>query len=103
MLRDFGNPPDATRAFEDLLALENGRHQSSVDHSLKGYRARWLLAGIYAELGEVAEAERQFRQVIEESPSFLPAHRGLAELLGRTENQSAATGDSTLSALRRSV
>jgi glycosyltransferase involved in cell wall biosynthesis len=47
-LRDFGNLPDAARAFEDLLVLQNGRHMSSVDRGLKGYRAHHHLAGIYA-------------------------------------------------------
>jgi glycosyltransferase involved in cell wall biosynthesis len=83
MLRDFGNLPDAARAFEDLLALQNGRHLSSVDRSIKGYRARHNLASIYAELGELPKAEGLWRQVIREAPTFHPAFRALGETLLR--------------------
>ncbi len=83
MLRDCGNLPDAVRAFEDLIACQNGRHLSSVDRGLKGYRARHILAGIYAELGEFAKAEDLWRQVNRDVPSFSPARRGLGDVLVR--------------------
>jgi tetratricopeptide (TPR) repeat protein len=69
MLRDFGNLPDAARAYEDLLALQNGRHLSSVDHGIQGYRARQNLAAVYTDLGEFTKAEEQWRRVVEETPN----------------------------------
>jgi Flp pilus assembly protein TadD len=74
MLRDFGNLPDAARAFEDLLALRNGRHLSSVDRAIQGYRARQNLAAVYTDMGEFTKAEEQWRRVVEEVPND-PAFR----------------------------
>jgi tetratricopeptide (TPR) repeat protein len=57
--------------------LQNGRHLSSVDRGLKGYRARYNLAEVHTELGEFAKAEEQWRRVIEEvpnNPSFRERH-----------------------------
>jgi len=95
MLRDFGNLPDAARAYEDLLALpsveEKGdrhdlpkrpfgccaqiepvpffrRHLSSVDRAIQGYRARQNLAAVYADLGEFTKAEEQWRRLVEDVP-----------------------------------
>jgi tetratricopeptide (TPR) repeat protein len=56
---------------------------SSVDRGLNGYRARHILAGIYADHGDLAKAESLWRQVIDEVPSFRPAWRGLGDVLVR--------------------
>ncbi len=69
MLGDFANLPDAARAFEDLLMLQNGRHLSSVDRAIQGYRARQNLAAVYTDMGEFAKAEEQWRRVVEEVPN----------------------------------
>ncbi len=68
MLRDTGNLSDAAHAFEDLLTLQNGRHLSSVDRGLKGYRARQHLAAVHEDLGEFSDAREQWWRVLEERP-----------------------------------
>ena len=83
LLHHFGQLPETARAYEELLALPETRHLSSVDRGLKGYRARHNLADVYAALGDLAKAEALFRHVIEEAPHFQPARLGLGKVLLR--------------------
>src|SRR5581483_2587541 len=79
----------ARRALKDLAGAEacllrvlNSRQQeyfASVDAGLRGYKARYNLAVIYRDAGRLAEAEAQWRLVLDERPDFVPAMTALAE------------------------
>jgi GT2 family glycosyltransferase/tetratricopeptide (TPR) repeat protein len=90
LLHESGRPRDAAEAYQDLLASQEERHLSSVDRGLKGFRARQNLAAIYAELGQLARAEEEWRRVVEEVPEYRPGSRGLADvLLGQSKYDDA--------------
>jgi tetratricopeptide (TPR) repeat protein len=64
----------------ELLRLEPGKHLTSVDAGLYGYRTRNFLGQIYREQGRTEEAEAQWQAAVAECPGLGPAWMSLALL-----------------------
>jgi tetratricopeptide (TPR) repeat protein len=74
---------DLARAEErllHLLSMPPDRQLTTGDTGRQGYKARHLLAQVYRGQGRVAEAEAQWRSIIEKHPRFLPARHELGGL-----------------------
>ena len=54
------------------------RHFSSVDRALTGYKTRQNLAVLALDMGDLAEAERHWREVVRTVPYYRQGWRGLA-------------------------
>lgn len=63
-----------------LLQARSGPHFASVDAGIRGYKARHNLAVIYRDKGLIGEAERHWRETVQEQADFVPAWLGLGEL-----------------------
>ena len=84
LLHEMGRLAEARRAYLDVLGNGDDRHFSSVDRGLNGFKAHQNLAVVATEMGDLAEAERHWREVVREAPGYRPGWRGLAEtLIGR--------------------
>ena len=90
-------------------ALESGRHREAVDaftDSIRSFgRHPWAYdarALAYYALGDLAEAEADFRRAREEYPSLPSPHLGLARIFARQERYSAAM-DSGRLAMEHSI
>jgi len=70
----------ARACWEQVLATPPGAHFASVNTALRGHLTRHNLATVCRDLGELAEAERHWRQVVSENPEFTLAWRGLGEI-----------------------
>ena len=66
-----------------MLAEREERHFTSIDRGLSGFKARQNLAVVYSDMGDLAQAEREWRTVTQEVPRYRPGWRGLAEVLTR--------------------
>ena len=64
-----------------VLADNGGRHFQSIDTGITGYKARHNLAVVYEEMGRHAQAEAEWRQVVDEEPAYRPGWRGLGDSL----------------------
>ena len=84
LLHDLGRFHDSRQAYLDVLN-GNGdeRHLASVDRGLKGFRARQNLAVLASDMGDLAEAERQWREVVREVPGYRQGWPGLADAISR--------------------
>ncbi len=83
LLHELGRLDEARQAYIDVLERRDDRHFSSVDQGLDGFKARQNLAVVAADMGDFAEAERQWRRVVEEVPGYRAGWRGLGEALIR--------------------
>jgi GT2 family glycosyltransferase/tetratricopeptide (TPR) repeat protein/2-polyprenyl-3-methyl-5-hydroxy-6-metoxy-1,4-benzoquinol methylase len=83
LLHELGRLHEARRAYLDALTMREERHFTSVVPSLSGFSARQNLAVVAADLGDLAEAERRWREVIREVPQHRVGWRGLAETMIR--------------------
>ena len=63
-----------------LLNAPIGQQLAAGDAGRRGYKARHLLADVYRCQDRRAEAEAQWRLVVEAQPRFAPAWHSLAEL-----------------------
>jgi len=81
LLHDQGRLQEAAEAYRDVLANREGRHFSSVDRGIFGFKARQNLAVVYTELGEAAAAEEQWRLVVREVPRYRAGWHGLCQIL----------------------
>jgi glycosyltransferase involved in cell wall biosynthesis len=63
-----------------LLQVPSDQQLAAGDTARRGYKARHLLAEVYRRQGRRAEAEAQWRRVVEEQPRFTPAWQQLGEL-----------------------
>jgi GT2 family glycosyltransferase/tetratricopeptide (TPR) repeat protein len=70
----------AVACLERILQFRDGAHFASVDSGLRGYKSRHNLAVLHRELGQLAEAEAQWRMVLVEQPAFAAGWVGLGEL-----------------------
>ena len=70
----------AAACYRQVLASPEPRYFSSSDAGLRSYKARHNLAVVCRDLGEIREAEEQWRLALSESPGFAPARAGLADL-----------------------
>ncbi len=80
-LHQLGRLAEAERAYLDVLEVHEPRHFTSVDRGLRGFKAYQNLAVVYTEMGELAKAERQWRQVVREVPHYRTGWRGLGDVL----------------------
>jgi GT2 family glycosyltransferase/tetratricopeptide (TPR) repeat protein len=83
LLHELGRLEESAQAYLDVLGNDEERHFSSVDSGLKGFKARQNLAVVYTDMGDLARAERQWRQVVRDEPGYRPGWRGLGEVLLR--------------------
>ncbi len=79
-LLDQGDPVGAEVRLLHLLQVPTGQELATGDTARRGYKARHLLAEVYRRQDRQAEAEAQWRLVVEEQPRFAPAWRQLGEL-----------------------
>ena len=83
LLHELGRLGEARRAYLDVLETREDRHFASVDRGLSGFKARQNLAVIASDLGDLVEAEDQWRRIVAEVPRYRPGWRGLGETLIR--------------------
>jgi tetratricopeptide (TPR) repeat protein len=83
LLYALGRLEESARAYREVLGGHEERHFSSVDSGIKGFKARQNLAVVYTDLGQLAKAERQWRQVVRDVPRYRPGWRGLGDVLLR--------------------
>ncbi|MFI5461446.1 MAG: glycosyltransferase [Isosphaerales bacterium] len=83
VLHALGRLDEARQAYQGALTDREERHFASVDRALSGFKARHNLALVLADMGDLAEAERQWREVVREVPRYRPGWRGLGEILLR--------------------
>jgi tetratricopeptide (TPR) repeat protein len=81
LLHEEGRLAEAVEAYRSVLEGPAERHFSSMDRAMRGFKGRQNLALVYADLGEWAEAEAQWRQVVAEAPHYRQGWRGLGEVL----------------------
>ena len=83
LLHDLGRMEEARRAYLDVLENREERHFTSVDRAITGFKARQNLAVVAADLGDMADAEHQWRAVVREAPRYRTGWRGLGDILLR--------------------
>jgi tetratricopeptide (TPR) repeat protein len=86
ILCDRGELLEAEGRLMRLLRVPPGARLVAGDRGGNGYKARHLLAVVYRRMGKHAEAEAEWRRIVDEEPRFVPAWRELGELyisLGR--------------------
>jgi tetratricopeptide (TPR) repeat protein len=81
LMQELGRPGEARAAYLGVLNCRDERHFSSVDRGLTGFKARQNLAIVATSLGDLAEAERQWAEVVREAPHYRQGWRGLGETL----------------------
>jgi glycosyltransferase involved in cell wall biosynthesis/Flp pilus assembly protein TadD len=104
-----GKLDQAERAYLAVLADRDGRHFASKDRAIVGFKARHNLAMVYMDMEQTNRAEQQWRLVVQESPGFAPAWRGLASTAMRMNDPNlldrlaAEMGESDRLAVERKV
>src|SRR5262249_6671117 len=83
LCQHFDRFPAAERAYRELLERPHQDYLSSFDHGILGFRTRHHLAEVLLKLDRCDEAESLWREVVKESPAFVPAWHALLELLMR--------------------
>ncbi|MBX3436539.1 MAG: glycosyltransferase [Planctomycetaceae bacterium] len=89
----------AVASYHEVLSITDGRHFTSVDAGLGGFKARHNLAILHEELEDFESAVHEWRRITEEQRDYAPAWRGLIDALaklGRAEDiapVSAAVAD----------
>src|ERR1700679_1378599 len=84
MHQDQGRLDEARRAYLDVLNHHGEeRHFSSVDRALTGYKTRQNLAVLALDMGDLADAEQHWREVVRAVPFYRHGWRGLSETLLR--------------------
>jgi FkbM family methyltransferase len=80
LLHEEGKLPEAVAAYREILDGPRERYFTSVDRGITGFKARQNLALVYADQGDLARAEEQWRLVVQEAPRHRPGWRGLGEV-----------------------
>ena len=80
-MQELGRFAEARAAYLSVLNDPGDRHFASVDRGLTGFKARQNLAVLATSMGDLAEAERQWREVVREAPRYRQGWRGLGETL----------------------
>jgi tetratricopeptide (TPR) repeat protein len=83
VLHDLGRPEEARRAYLAALGSREDPQLTSRDPGLSGFKTRQNLAVLAEDMGDLAEAERQWREIIREVPRYRQGWRGLGEVLIR--------------------
>jgi GT2 family glycosyltransferase/tetratricopeptide (TPR) repeat protein len=81
LLHERRRREEAVATLQDLLEHPDERHFASVVRGITGYLTRQHLAVVYKELGQLANAEDQWRRVVEEKPRYMPGWQGLGDVL----------------------
>ena len=61
VLHELGRLEESAQAYRDVLAEREERHFTSIDRGLSGFKARQNLAVVYGDMGDLAQAEREWR------------------------------------------
>ncbi len=77
----FGRLQEAKVTYSRVINEESERHFTSIDVGISGYKARHNLAVIHDELGKFAEAEAEWRMILQEMPAYTIAWKCLGETL----------------------
>ncbi len=83
LLHELGRQQEAKQAYSAVLTNGEDRHFSSVDRALTGFKAHQNLAVVATDMGDLAGAEREWREVVRAAPRYRPGWRGLGETLVR--------------------
>ncbi len=83
LLHELGRMDEARTAYLDVLRNSEGRHLTSVDRALTGFKAHQNLAVIASDVGNLADAEHEWHEVVRAAPRYRPGWRGLGEVLVR--------------------
>jgi tetratricopeptide (TPR) repeat protein len=99
VLHDLGRLEEAEQAYLDVLGDRSPRHFSSVDLGIRGFKAHQNLAIVYADMGDMARSERQWRQVVRDAAGYRAGWRGLGEVLLRRSklDEAAAVAEHLIS------
>jgi tetratricopeptide (TPR) repeat protein len=81
VLDALGRLGEARRAYSAVFTSAEGRHFSSVDRALAGFKVHQNLAVAAAKMGDLTEAEREWREVVRAVPRYRMGWRGLGETL----------------------
>ena len=81
LMQELGRFAEARAAYLSVLSDPGDRRFASVDRGLTGFIARRNLAVLATSMGDLAEAERQWREVVREAPRYRQGWRGLGETL----------------------
>ena len=79
-LCDRGELLEAETRLRRLLRVTPGPRLAAGDPGGHGYKARHLLAVVFRRREKHAEAEAEWRRIVEEEPRFVPAWQELGEL-----------------------
>jgi tetratricopeptide (TPR) repeat protein len=90
LLHEQGRLEESAQAYLELLGARRERHFTSVDRGIASFKARHNLAVVYSDMGRPAQAEEQWRLVVEEQPHYRDGWRGLGETLLRQGKQAEA-------------
>jgi tetratricopeptide (TPR) repeat protein len=85
LLHEIGRLAEARNAYLSVLSEGDDRHFSSVDKGLNGFMAHQNLAVVATDMGDLAEAERRWSEVICEAPKYRQGWRGLGDTLIREQ------------------
>jgi len=83
LLHELGRLVEARQAYAAVLTDGEERHFSSVDRALTGFKAHQNLAVVATDMGDLAGAEREWREVVRAAPGYRQGWRGLGETLMR--------------------
>lgn len=76
----LGQLEEAERLYRSVIAGGDSRHFSSVDRGITGFKANYNLAGVYRDMGRVAEAVAQYQIVTQIAPHWPDGWRALLNL-----------------------
>jgi GT2 family glycosyltransferase/tetratricopeptide (TPR) repeat protein/2-polyprenyl-3-methyl-5-hydroxy-6-metoxy-1,4-benzoquinol methylase len=77
----LGRLDEAKRAYSAVLTSAEERHFSSVDRGLAGFLVHQNMAATAAKMGDLAEAEREWREVVRAAPHYRTGWHALGETL----------------------
>lgn len=83
LLHDAGRLQEAAQVYQGILDQPRKRHFTSVDPGIGGFKTRQNLALVFADMGEWAKAEEQWRIVTQDTPRHRSGWRGLGDTLLR--------------------
>lgn len=79
----IGHLQTAADLYHQVLIPDRDRYFTSIDLGLSGFKARHNLALVYEDLDQMELAESQWRTILIEQPSYLPARLGIIDCLLR--------------------
>ncbi|REK31796.1 MAG: glycosyltransferase, partial [Planctomycetota bacterium] len=94
LLHQSGRLEESVETYQRVLNQATDRHFTSVDAGIGGTKTRHNLAIVYEDLGRLAEAECEWRAVVDAEPGYRSGWRGLGQVLlkqGRTAEVEALT------------